>query len=54
MKSSHGLSMVTLRLGYNKLNKHMDRIRLSKCTNHTHCNIPESVEHFLLHCKFNI
>ena len=44
------ISMARLRLGYTKLNKHMNKIGLSETPNCIHCNLPETVEHFLIHC----
>ena len=42
--------MARLRLGYTRLNKHMFRIGISDSPNCIYCNIPETIDHYLLHC----
>ena len=44
------ISMARLRLGYTRLNKHMHKIGINDSPNCKYCNIPETIEHFLIHC----
>ena len=44
------VAMARLRLGHSKLKSHLYRLNLADSPNCNHCGIPETTNHFLLHC----
>ena len=42
--------MARLCLGHSRLRAHLHRIKMVDSPNCLHCQVPETVEHFLLHC----
>ena len=44
------VGMARLRLGVCRLNEYMYRFKLTNSPNCRYCNIPETIEHFILYC----
>ena len=44
------VAMARLRLGHSRLKSHLYRLNLEDSPNCNHCGIPETINHFLIHC----